>query len=476
MIDATAEYEAHAYHKEEDRTMEGRSATEAVVVQQAACLPVGMAAPVPAQQALAPMRIEDVLERVRLVQDVIRQIMVRDTHYGVIPGTGDKPSLYQAGAELLSMTFRLRPRYTIEITDLGEGHRSYRLVCDLYNANGGHEGQGVGECSTMENKYRYRWDSTGRDVPQKYWSTRDPALLGGPEFKARKAGKQWRVFLRVEHDNPADYWNTCLKIGKKRAFVDGTKTAVSASSIFTQDIEDRAEDGAAPTTQTENRASEAAVKLIRDLLRSSAFHPAHKTEIENKIQAGMTSEAAAKCIDWMRERIAAADAADVIRSVEAHDIASENPPPPEGLSAAVQAGLPTGGQGIPDEGPEMPDDPEPQGQHEEAVGIPENPLPPTMGRDDATKPEDLPLAQAPRQEMVKPATLARLRVIVKAQKLNADAIRAFLDAYDVKKFEGAAVKALERLTESQAAEMMDVLVGDAMPTGRQAMPAGRHGK
>jgi hypothetical protein len=42
----------------------------------------------------------------------------------------------------------------------------------------------------------------------------------------------------VEHDNPADYYNTVLKIGKKRAQVDGILTVTAASDIFTQDIED----------------------------------------------------------------------------------------------------------------------------------------------------------------------------------------------------------------------------------------------
>ncbi|WP_418719751.1 hypothetical protein [Bilophila wadsworthia] len=43
---------------------------------------------------------------------------------------------------------------------------------------------------------------------------------------------------RVEHDNPADYYNTCLKMAKKRALVDAVLTCTAASDIFTQDIED----------------------------------------------------------------------------------------------------------------------------------------------------------------------------------------------------------------------------------------------
>ena len=43
---------------------------------------------------------------------------------------------------------------------------------------------------------------------------------------------------RVEHDNPADYYNTILKMAKKRAYVDAIITATACSDIFTQDLEE----------------------------------------------------------------------------------------------------------------------------------------------------------------------------------------------------------------------------------------------
>ena len=43
---------------------------------------------------------------------------------------------------------------------------------------------------------------------------------------------------RVEYDNPADYYNTALKMAKKRAHVDAILTATAASDCFTQDVED----------------------------------------------------------------------------------------------------------------------------------------------------------------------------------------------------------------------------------------------
>lgn len=45
----------------------------------------------------------------------------------------------------------------------------------------------------------------------------------------------------VEHDNPADYYNTVIKIAKKRAFVDAILTTTAASDIFAEDVEETEE-------------------------------------------------------------------------------------------------------------------------------------------------------------------------------------------------------------------------------------------
>src|SRR4030095_3785846 len=128
----------------------------------------------------------------------------------------------------------------------------YVIRCELYHVQTGmFMGSGLGSCSTLEAKYRWRTGpktATGKPVPREYWDLRnsDPvkavALLGGKGFTVGKneAGV-WEIFEageRIEHDNPADYYNTVLKIAKKRAHVDAVLTATAASDIFTQDLED----------------------------------------------------------------------------------------------------------------------------------------------------------------------------------------------------------------------------------------------
>lgn len=207
-----------------------------------------------------PLAASDLKEQVNLIQDVMKAVMKDGEHYGKIPGCGDKPSLLQPGAQKLIMTFRLVPDAEVEVVDLFnatvQGHREYRVKVKMYAQNGVFLGSGVGSCNTMEKKYRFRTghaELTTTPVPQEYWTFRkeDPAkaltMIGGPGHSAKKneAG-QWVIAIQgdpVEHDNPADYYNTCEKMAYKRALVSATLTVTAASDIFTQDVEEMVESG-----------------------------------------------------------------------------------------------------------------------------------------------------------------------------------------------------------------------------------------
>lgn len=189
------------------------------------------------------MTVDDMKKQVQLIQHVMKEVMKKGEHFGTIPGCGDKPTLLKPGAEKISMVFRLAPEYTVERVDtMEDGHREYQVTCTLRHIDSGKVlGGGVGCCSTMEGKYRFRTEFTGQPVPAAYWKTRDRDLLGGTQFSTRKVKGKWEIIERVEHDNPADYYNTVLKMAKKRAHTDAVLTATAASDIFTQDIEDMPE-------------------------------------------------------------------------------------------------------------------------------------------------------------------------------------------------------------------------------------------
>ena len=147
---------------------------------------------------LPALSVSDVMGQVSLIQDLMKKTMHDGEHYGKIPGCGDKPALLKPGAEKLIFTFRMAPEIEGEDKpiDLGKSHREYTLKVSLFSINE-HRllGQGVGSCSTMEAKYRFRTgpvEFSGKPVPKEYWDLRksDPAkaqeLLGGKGFQAKK--------------------------------------------------------------------------------------------------------------------------------------------------------------------------------------------------------------------------------------------------------------------------------------------------
>ena len=212
----------------------------------------------------SPLSATQIKQQVNLIQEVMREVMQgpskdnpTGTHYGVIPGCA-KPSLYKAGAEKLSMTFRLRPIIDndrdVNIERLDNGHRDIRVYCHVFNMGGIELATGVGSCSTMESKFRYRGGEkipTGQPVPKEYWNLKKEAKfsealekIGGPGFGVAKINGQWEVCEmgeKMENPDIADTYNTVLKMAKKRAYVDGILSATAASDIFTQDIEDMPE-------------------------------------------------------------------------------------------------------------------------------------------------------------------------------------------------------------------------------------------
>lgn len=199
-----------------------------------------------------PMELtsKQVMDQVQLIQEVMHDAMKEGEHYGKIPGCGDKPALLKAGAEKLSLTFRLSPSYKIERLDLPNGHREYIIICELRHIETGKLlGAGVGSCSTMESKYRWRTTDAFEvtDLPIPRDAKEKKAEYRKQGFGMKKIDGEWRWVKftgdgqKVENPDIADQYNTVLKMGKKRAQVDATLTALAASDIFTQDIEERLE-------------------------------------------------------------------------------------------------------------------------------------------------------------------------------------------------------------------------------------------
>lgn len=193
----------------------------------------------------SPLSVSVIKHQIQVIQEVMRDAMVKDTHYGVIPGT-DKPTLLKAGAEKLSLTFRLSPTYVVTRLDLQNGHREYEVRCTLTHIpTQAIFGEGVGTCSSMESKYRYRnisdFELTGEPIPKDSKERKAEYRKQGFGMKKVNGNWEWVKYKdseKQEHPDIADTYNTILKMAKKRAHVDAVLTATAASDIFAQDLED----------------------------------------------------------------------------------------------------------------------------------------------------------------------------------------------------------------------------------------------
>jgi len=227
---------------------------------------------------------DQVAEQVQSIQDLMKRVMQQDQHYGCIPGCGDKPTLLQPGAQKIALAFGFAPEYTVERNDLPNAHREYEVTCRLlHRKSGNFVGEGVGVCSTMEGKYRFRSENTGRPVPQEYWHSRDNNLLGGPSYSPKKVDNKWVICHRVEHDNPADYYNTVKKMAKKRAYVDAVITATAAGDIFTQDLEDMPEVIGETARSDKPTKPETAIQQNRSKPTETKEPPTKTGESENDV-------------------------------------------------------------------------------------------------------------------------------------------------------------------------------------------------
>ena len=197
-----------------------------------------------------PSGIDDVIVQAEIIQDLMKSMMKPNIHYGNIPGFGNKPSLYKAGAEKILSAFNIVVQP--DVIDLSsETEIRYRVAAKGYS-NGRFVGGGVGECSSNEERLKWRravcddeWNETPEEHRRIKW------------YKDRNRNRQIVTFKQVRTES-ADQANTVLKIAKKRALIDLCLTATAASDLFAQDLEDLTPESIGPAGDGTSKGNEPA--------------------------------------------------------------------------------------------------------------------------------------------------------------------------------------------------------------------------
>ena len=172
--------------------------------------------------------VAEIQARTRAIKKLISEAMVENVDFGVIPGT-QKKSLWKSGAEKICAMFRIADRYSVD--DLSSGNViRYRVTCQGISASGEVLGEGMGEASTAEEKFRWRkavCDEEFDDTPETHRRVKYARGQGGSHYKVKQV-----------MTNEADSANTILKMAQKRAKLGMVLGVTACSDDFTQDVVD----------------------------------------------------------------------------------------------------------------------------------------------------------------------------------------------------------------------------------------------
>lgn len=197
------------------------------------------------------------MEQKAVLQDVVEKYLLPTVDFGLIPGTGNKPALFKAGAEKLMDVYGLAADPVIEskIEDYDKGLFDYTIKAYIKTRDGKLTlSSALGSCSSFESKYRYV--SKNRSCPEcesetifkSKYPDKKTGDLGfycfaakggcGANFTSDDKRITEQETGKKERTDMADIKNTVLKMAEKRAVVAAVIRATRSAELFTQDLED----------------------------------------------------------------------------------------------------------------------------------------------------------------------------------------------------------------------------------------------
>jgi hypothetical protein len=253
------------------------------------------------------------IEAINRFQGLVHQFMVEGQDYGVIPGTS-KPSLLKPGAEKITKLLSLADSYELvdRIEDWNKPLFRYLIKCTL-TFRGELVSEGMGECNSMEAKYRWRDAKPVCPVCGMETIIKGKKEYGGGWLcweKKGGCGTKWpdgdpviegQATGKVPNDDIYSLVNTILKMAEKRSLVDAALHAGRLSNIFTQDIEDMGDNApvAANSGATKVQANEkAATKKATDKTDGDAPPPPKSFVDLPWLQESLKTLQAKKLKDW----------------------------------------------------------------------------------------------------------------------------------------------------------------------------------
>ena len=238
-------------------------------------------APAAALSLVPQTNAADLVARLAVIRTAMQDAMQEGVDYGVIPGTGTKPTLLKPGAEKLGVLFQFDVQISNEKTWHDDGHLTVISHAVVFHAPSGlRVASGEGICTTREAKYAYRESKRACPSCGAAAIIKGKAEYGGGWLCFKKQGGCGAKYAdddaaivsqstgRIDNPDLADSYNTVDKMASKRARIDAILAATGASALFTQDAEDLPQAAGAHTPAA--APSEAHALLVADVLAGIA--------------------------------------------------------------------------------------------------------------------------------------------------------------------------------------------------------------
>lgn len=278
--------------------------------------PPAVIPPVPPTLAVAPSaKPAELVARLDAIKEAMETAMVEGVDYGKIPGA-DKPSLFKPGAEKLAVMFQFDVQTVTEKVWGPDDHLTVNAHTTVFHApTGARLGGGEGLCTTREKKYAYR--NAERTCPEcgkanirrsknpgegfYCWRKTDGCGATFPENDRRIISQE---VGQVTNPDLPDYWNTAIKMAKKRAVIDAVLLTTGASAIFTQDLEDQASQDPPHESPPDQKTSAPAQAPRTTAKPSERSEPAASGPQKGKVnalmgKAGVRGPEAEAIVNWV---------------------------------------------------------------------------------------------------------------------------------------------------------------------------------
>lgn len=188
--------------------------------------------------AVTPEGLAQAIARESALRSVItgyvKDNLVEGHHYYYLNSNskseGAKPGIAKEGALNICSLFKVTPIPQAPVLTFdAEGHMTVQARVDIVNREGALVASGAGMASTRESKYaaQKKW----------LWESKLPAGVSKEDLpreeRTNQKGVKYFVYQLETTSNPADHYNTVLKMAEKRALVGACTHLPLVSELFT---------------------------------------------------------------------------------------------------------------------------------------------------------------------------------------------------------------------------------------------------